>query len=62
MLLNSLNSRLQINNKYIGRITLDKLFNNDIITPNIQRILNQDKVDEIVNYQNKIYNMMILIL
>tara|TARA_B000000475_G_scaffold164112_1_gene132040 strand:- start:130 stop:1197 length:1068 start_codon:yes stop_codon:yes gene_type:complete len=51
MLLSSINSRLQINNKYIGRITLDKLFNNDIITPNIQRILNQDKVNEIVNYQ-----------
>lgn len=51
MILNLLDSRLQINNKYIGRITLDKLFNIDIQIPNIQRILNLEKVNEIVNYQ-----------
>ena len=51
MILNLLDSRLQINNKYIGRITSDKLFNIDLQIPNIQRILNRGKVNEIVNYQ-----------
>ena len=51
MILERVSNKLQINNKYIGRIMLDKLFSLDIKIPNIQRILNEEKVNNIVKYQ-----------
>ncbi len=51
MLLGLVIDRIQINNKYIGRIMLKDLFEVDIKIPNIQRILNEDKVNNIVDYQ-----------
>ena len=43
--------QLEINNKTIIKINFSELLKYNIITPNIQRILNLDKVNNIVTYQ-----------
>ena len=42
---------IQINNKLIGTISISNLLKLNIETPDIQRIVDTDKVNDIVNYQ-----------
>lgn len=51
----SLNPKIELNNKIIGIINNSKLVNDDINIPDIQRIVDDDNVDDIVNYQINYY-------
>lgn len=50
-----LKSHIELNNKIIGIIDNLQLVNNDINIPDIQRIVDDDNVDDIVNYQINYY-------
>ena len=56
--------KLEINNKIIIKINFSELLKYNIITPNIQRILDLDKVNNIVTYQieyfkiNNLFNIL----
>jgi 5-methylcytosine-specific restriction endonuclease McrA len=55
MLWDYLNSKIIIDNKYIGNIKTSKLLNQEIEIPNIQRIRDDNKINDIVNYQINYY-------
>jgi len=52
MIWDEFESKININNRYIGVIASSKLMTFPIEIPNIQRIRDDDKVSEIVTYQN----------
>ena len=59
-----LEKKIEYNNKSIGFIKSNLLINNEIELPNFQRIKDNDKINDIINYQidyfkkNKIFNFL----